>query len=86
MPVTSDVLMTAKEKLRQAIEDLSELEAERTLAFIARRDDRDPLIAAFEDAPEDDEPSTSEEDRSAAEAWKQRHESISLDELERELG
>ena len=29
--------MTAKEQLRQAIEDLSELEAEQTLAFIARR-------------------------------------------------
>ena len=79
--------MTAKEKLRQAVEDLSELEAEQTLAFIARRhDDRDPMIAAFEDAPDDDEPTTPEEDRSAAEAWKQRHDSISLDELERELG
>jgi hypothetical protein len=76
--------MTAKEKLRQAIEDLSELEAERTLEFIAGR--RDPMIAAFEDAPDDDEPTTPEEDRSAAEAWEQRRESISLDELERELG
>ncbi len=61
--------MTAKEGLRQAIEDLSELEAQRTLAFIARRrDDRDPMIEAFENAPYDDEPTTPEEDRSAAEA------------------
>ena len=44
------------------------------------------MIAAFEDAPDDDEPTTREEDRSATEAWKQRHDSISLDELERELG
>ena len=79
--------MTAKEKLRQAVEDLSEREAEQTLAFIARRrDDRDPMIEAFDDAPHDDEPTTPEEDRSAAAAWEQRHGSISLDELERELG
>jgi hypothetical protein len=78
--------MTAKEKLRQAVEELTELEAEQTLAFIARRRDRDPMIEAFENAPYDDEPTTPEEDRSAADAWEQRHDSISLDELERELG
>ena len=78
--------MIAKEQLRPAIEDLSELEAEQTLAFIARRhDDRDPMIAAFEDAPDDDEPTTPEEDRSAAAAWAQRHDSVSLDEFRREL-
>jgi hypothetical protein len=78
--------MTAKEKLRQAVEELSELEAEQTLAFIARRRDHDPVLEFFENAPIDDEPTTPEEDRSAAEAWEQRHDSISLDELERELG
>jgi hypothetical protein len=78
--------MTAKEKLRQAVEELTELEAEQTLAFIASRREGDPMIAAFENAPYDDEPNSAEEDRSAAEAWVQRHDSISLDELERELG
>ncbi len=79
--------MTAKEKLRQAVEELTELEAEQTLAFIARRrDDREPIIEFFANAPVDDEPTTPEEDRSAAEAWEQRRDSISLDELERELG
>src|SRR3954449_8030488 len=78
--------MTAKDKLRQAVDELSELEAEETLAFIARRRERDPMIEAFENAPDDDEPTSAEEDRSAAEAWDQRHDSISLDELERELG
>jgi hypothetical protein len=79
--------MTAKEKLRQAIEDLSELEAEQLLAFIARRRDQgDPVVEFFESASIDDEPTTPEEDRSAAEAWEHRHDSISLDELERELG
>jgi hypothetical protein len=86
LAIPSSVLMTAKEKLRQAIEGLSEVEAEHTLEFITRRHDRDPMIEAFENAPEDDEPSTPEEDRSAAQAWEQRHDSISLDELERDLG
>ena len=78
--------MTAKDKLRQAVEELTELEAEQMLELIARRRERDPVIEHFENAPEDDEPSTPDEDASADEAWKQRHNSISLDELERELG
>ena len=44
------------------------------------------MIAAFEDAPDDDEPTTPEEDRSAAAAWTQRHDSVSLDEFRREFG
>jgi len=78
--------MTAKDKLRQTVEELTELEAEQTLAFIARRRERDPVLEFFENAPTDDEPTTPEEDRSAAEAWEQRHDSVSIDELERELG
>jgi hypothetical protein len=79
--------MTAKEKLRQAIEDLSELEAEETLAFIARRHDKpDPVLELFANAPEDDEPLTSEDEQSIAEAWAQRDDTVSLDELKRELG
>jgi hypothetical protein len=80
--------MTSKEKLRQAVEELTELEAKQTLAFLAGRRAHDPMIEAFENAPYDDEPSSPTEDRSAsaADAWEQRHDSISLDELERELG
>jgi hypothetical protein len=78
--------MTAKVKLRQAVEELTELEAEQTLAFIAGRHDHDPVVEFFDNAPIDDEPTTPEEDRSAAEAWEQRHDSVSIDELERELG
>ena len=55
--------MTANDKLRQAVEHLSELEAEATLAYIARRRERDPVIAAFENALLDDEPVTDEEER-----------------------
>lgn len=80
--------MTAKEKLRQAIENLSEPEVEATLAFIADRSGRDPVLELFESAPEDDEPSTPEEDESADEAWAQhqRGASVPLDEMRRELG
>jgi hypothetical protein len=77
--------MTAKEKLRQAIEDLSELEAEQTLAFIARRREPDPVLEFFNNAPEVDEPLTREEEASLEEAWAQRHDSVSLDEFRREL-
>jgi len=80
--------MTAKDKLRQAVEELSELEAEQMLEVIARRRERDPLIELFENAPEDDEPSTPEEDASADEAWEsyKRGEAVSMDEIRREFG
>ena len=79
------IAMTAKEKLRQAADELSELEAERMLEIITRRRERDPVIAAFEDAPEVDEPLTPEERASLDEAWEQRHDSVPLDEFMREL-
>jgi hypothetical protein len=80
--------MTAREKLHQVVDELSELEAEEALAFIARRRDRDPLIELLENAPEDDEPSTPEEDASADEAWTQyqRGEAVPLDEVRTNLG
>jgi hypothetical protein len=80
--------MTAKEKLRQAVEELTELEAEQMLELIARRRERDPMIELFENAPEDDEPSTPEEDASADEAWEayKRGEAFSMDEIRREFG
>jgi len=78
--------MTAKDKLRQAIEDLSEPDAEEILTIVVRRTGRDPVAELFEDAPEDDEPSTPEENASADEAWAQRHDSVPLSEIERERG
>ena len=78
--------MTAKEKLRQAIEELSELEAEQTLAFIADRRGQDPVLEFFDNAPEDDEPLTPEEAKSLDEAWAQRHQAVPLDEIRHELG
>ena len=77
--------MTAKERLRQAVEVLTQLEAEPTLAFIARRRERDPLLELFENAPEVDEPLTPEERASLDEAWEKRHDSVPLDEFMREF-
>jgi hypothetical protein len=79
--------MTAKEKLRQAVDDLTELEAEQMLELIARRRERDPMIGAFEDAPEDDEPFTEEEAAAADEAWEsyKRGEAVPLDQIRHEF-
>jgi hypothetical protein len=79
--------MTAKEKLRRAVEDLSELEAAQTLTFIARRHETDPMVEAFENAPEDDEPFTEEEAAEADEAWAQYKcgEAVPLDEIRHEF-
>jgi len=78
--------MTAKEKLREVVERLSEAEAEETLRLLAERH-ADSVAELFDQAPEDDEPTTPEEDRSAREAWAEyeRGESIPLDEARREL-
>jgi hypothetical protein len=80
--------MTAKEKLRLAVEELTELEAEQALAFIVDRRVSDPMIEAFDNAPEDDEPFTPEEAASADEAWARykRGEAVPLDEIRHEFG
>lgn len=80
--------MTAKEKLRQAVEELSELEAEQTLAFIARRREHDPVLEFLNNAPEVDEPLTPEEEEASldeARAEYKRGESVPLDEFMREF-
>jgi len=80
--------MTAKEKLQQAVEELTELEAEQTLAFIARRRERDPVIEAFANAPLDDEPFTAEDEQALEEARAayRRGETFTLDQIRDELG
>ncbi len=61
------VSMTAKNKLRQTVEELSEAGAQDTLGFIVRRrDKRDALAELLERAPLDDEPTTPEEDEGPA--------------------
>jgi hypothetical protein len=80
--------MTAKEKLRQTVDDLSEAEAQDTLGFIVRRrGQRDALGELLERAPLDDEPTTPEEDESAREARVEiaRGEVLSADEIRRQV-
>ena len=57
--------MTAKQQLRERIEAFSEEEASEALRLLDLR--RDPVIAAFRDAPVDDEPWTEEDEAAAAE-------------------
>lgn len=57
--------MTAKQQLHQRIEAFSEQEASDALRLLDLR--ADPVIAAFRDAPLDDEPWTTEDEAAAAE-------------------
>lgn len=63
---TVSVAVTAKEQLRERIEALSEEEASRALRLLDLG--ADPVVAAFRDAPLDDEPLMPEEEAAIAEA------------------
>jgi hypothetical protein len=79
--------MTAKERLRNLVEDLSEEEAETALVIVERRRS-DPMLQALAQAPADDEPSSPREDRSAREAlaaYESGEQASSPDELKRDL-
>ncbi|HMA27988.1 MAG TPA: hypothetical protein VKO62_10140 [Solirubrobacterales bacterium] len=81
--------MTSKEKLHNAVDDLSEAEAQEALGYILRRRrDRDELDALLDAALEDDEPTTAEEDEGAREARAEvaRGDVYSADEIKREIG
>lgn len=59
--------MTTREKLMRAVLDLPDEELDSALEYVASRRE-DPMIVAFRDAPEDDEPLTPEEEAALAEA------------------
>jgi hypothetical protein len=77
--------MTAKEKLRERIETLTEEEAAETLRLLDQR--TDPLTVLLDNAPLDDEPVTPEEEEGVAEARAEiaRGEVISAEEIRREF-
>lgn len=79
--------MTAKDKLRQAVDELTEVEAADTLNYLARRQHRDKLGELLASAPLDDEPTTPEEDQGAREAREQiaRGEVFSAEQIKREI-
>ncbi len=77
--------MTAKEQLRERIERLTEDEAAETLRLLDQRSDA--LTRLLDDAPLDDEPTTSEEEAAVQEGLEAaaRGETITLEELRAEL-
>jgi len=79
--------MTTKERLRKLVEELSEPEAERVLALV-ENEHEDPVIAAFRDAPEDDESWTDEDEAAAAEGRADiaAGRTVPLAEIKREFG
>jgi len=82
------IVMTAKEKLRLVVEELSEAEASEALDLIARRrGSRDALTQLLESAPLDEEPTTPEEEAGVREAREQlaRGELISAEQIRREF-
>lgn len=78
--------MTAKERLRNLVEELSEEEAASAFLVVERRR-ADPMLQALAAAPPDDKESTPE-DATAREALAayQRGETLAPDELKRDLG
>jgi hypothetical protein len=79
--------VTAKEKLRARVEDLSEREAEATLDFIAARGN-DSFARWLASRPEDDEPLTSAERDALVESDADiaAGRTVSVDEIRREFG
>lgn len=79
--------MTAKEKLLQRVQTLTEDEAAETLRLLDQRAE-DPVLAAFREAPLDDEPWTEQDEQAAAEgrADVAAGRTVSLEEAMRDLG
>ena len=80
--------MTIKDELHRLVDELPAKElhgAKRYLEYL--RNMSDPVLTALLEAPEDDEPTTPEEDAGAEEAWQEYllGEAISADEAKREL-
>ncbi|MGE0539619.1 MAG: hypothetical protein AB7R89_05525 [Dehalococcoidia bacterium] len=82
--------MVTRHELHQIIDELPDQgleEAHRYLAALQKAHG-DPFLAGLLLAPDDDEPTTPEEDAGAEEAWQEylRGEAISADELKRKYG
>lgn len=78
--------VTAKKRLHDLVESMSERDAE-TLLEKAEKDKRDPLLELLDNAPLDDEPVTPEDEaasREALEAYR-RGDFLTADEAKREL-
>ena len=80
--------LTTKADLRRLVGQLPESELEAALRYLEYlRDTADPLLRALMQAPEDDEPTTPQEDAEAEEAWQEylRGEARPWEEVRKEL-
>lgn len=79
--------MTAKERLRSLVDELSEEEAATALVVVERRRS-DPMLHALANAASDDEPSSPQEEDTARQALAEyeRGEALSPGEFRRDLG
>lgn len=64
-------VVTIKERLHKLVDELSDGEADEALRYIAERRS-DPIVAAFRDAPDDDEPVTIADEQALAEVHADR--------------
>jgi hypothetical protein len=76
--------VSAKQKLLERVTKLSEEEAAETLLLLEEQED--PVVKAFREAPEDDEPWTAEDEAAVREADEDPAPSIPLEEIKGELG
>lgn len=77
--------MTAKEKLRQLVDELSEAEAAAELKLWSAR--RRGLVALVDSAPIDDEPFTEQDEAALAESYDELSaggQTVSVDEFRRQ--
>jgi hypothetical protein len=65
-PLPESPASATKKRLHTLIDQLDETEAKRALTLL-EKEREDPMIAAFRDAPEDDEPWTEEDEAAMAE-------------------
>jgi hypothetical protein len=80
--------MTTRERLHRFVDDLSEQDAERALELV-ESEFEDSVIAAFRDAPVDDEPLSAEEEAALAEVATDRAAGVPLipfEEIKRQHG
>lgn len=81
--------MTSKARLHELVEQLPDEETAAAARFLEYLRDvgSDPMRRVLDEAPEDDEPTTPEEDASAEEAWQEYKagKSISAEEAKRLL-
>jgi hypothetical protein len=79
-------VVTTKERLHRLVDELSDDDAERALGLV-KTEFEDPVLRAFRDAPEDDEPLTPEEEAALERSRQEyRHgEGVPLDSIRHEF-